>query len=208
MSEPAIEPAIELFEPRRLARHLNNRRVKTINRVVAPRRAAVALVLRNLGEAPEILLIKRMQRERDRWSGHVSFPGGMAETRDVDLLATAVRETHEEVAIDLLACARLLGPMDDQVAMARGGPLPMAITPWVFELQQPVEPQLSAEAEDVFWLPVAEALSGRIDKDFPYRFGGLKKNLPSWRWQGYTVWGLTHRMTTTLIELAREAASR
>ena len=198
--------ASELFEPRRLARYLNERTVKTINRVVAPRRAAVAVVLRNLDSAPEILLIKRVQRERDRWSGHVSFPGGMAEAGDKDLLATAVRETHEEVAIDLQTSARLLGPMDDQVAMAKGGPLPMAITPWVFELQKAVEPQLSAEAEDVFWLPVAEALSGRIDEDFPYRFHGLKKDLPSWRWQGYTVWGLTHRMTTTLFELAREAA--
>ena len=201
------EAAQNLLEPARLARYLADRKVSTINRVVAPRRAAVAVVLRNLDSAPEILLIKRVQRDRDRWSGHVSFPGGMAEVSDADLLATAVRETHEEVAIDLQVSARLLGRMDDQVAISHGGPLPMAITPWVFELQHPVEPQLSDEAEDVFWLPVAEALSGRIDEAFPYRFGGLKKDLPSWRWQGYSIWGLTHRMTSALFELARQASS-
>ena len=199
-------PARDLLEPARLARHLAARKVKTINRVVAPRRAAVAVVLRNLERAPELLLIKRVQRHRDRWSGHVSFPGGMAEQTDKNLLATAVRETHEEVAIDLETSGRLLGQMDDQIAISHGGPLPMAITPWVFELQQPVEPQLSAEAEDVFWLPVDEALSGRIDKAFPYRLGGISKDLPSWHWQGYVIWGLTHRMSTALFSLAQRAA--
>ncbi len=197
--------ARELLEPRRLSRYLGSRKHTVISRIVAPRRAAVAAILRDLQGSPEILMMKRVQRNRDRWSGHVSFPGGMAEERDADLRATAVRETSEEVAIDLDAHARLIGRMDDQVAISHGGPLPLAITPFVFELQDDVKPVPGPEAEDVFWLPLDEVLSGRLDAVFAYRFGALRKDLPSWKWQDFTVWGLTWRMTTTLLELAEQA---
>src|SRR5829696_8692147 len=67
------------------------------------RRAAVALVLRrNLSEA-EMLVIKRSVSERDHWSGHLALPGGRVEEGDASLLAAAVRETLEEVGVDLEA---------------------------------------------------------------------------------------------------------
>lgn len=50
---------------------------------------------------PEILFIKRAGRVGDRWSGHVAFPGGRRDPPDVDDRATAIRETREEVGLDL-----------------------------------------------------------------------------------------------------------
>ena len=65
------------------------------------RQAAVALVLREGPEGPELLVIKRSETERDHWSGHLALPGGRVEPGDENLLATAVRETLEEVGLDL-----------------------------------------------------------------------------------------------------------
>lgn len=31
--------------------------------------------------------------------------------------------------------------------------------------------------------------------------GPVRMTLPCWRWEGYTVWGLTHRMLSSLLEL-------
>ena len=49
----------------------------------------------------QILYIKRGDNDQDRFSGHVAFPGGKQEN-DESLLNAAVRETQEEVGLDLL----------------------------------------------------------------------------------------------------------
>src|ERR671920_2114796 len=74
--------------------------------------AAVAAVLT---PAPDsILLIRRADRSGDPWSGHMALPGGRREPGDTDLLATAIRETAEELGIEL-AHDDLAGHLDDVV---------------------------------------------------------------------------------------------
>ena len=51
---------------------------------------------------PEVLFIKRAGRKGDRWSGHIAFPGGSRDPSDVDDRAVAIRETMEEVGLDLM----------------------------------------------------------------------------------------------------------
>ena len=50
---------------------------------------------------PEILFIKRAGRAGDRWSGHTALPGGRRDPLDADDRAAAIRETMEEVGLDL-----------------------------------------------------------------------------------------------------------
>ncbi len=50
---------------------------------------------------PEILFIKRAERKGDRWTSHVALPGGRRDPKDEDDRAAAVRETFEEVGIEL-----------------------------------------------------------------------------------------------------------
>lgn len=178
-----------------------------ISATIAPRRAAVAVLLRWERAAPDVLLMQRVHREGDRWSGHVSFPGGMESPGDSDLLDTAIRETMEEVGVDLRATARLIGRSDDQMAMARGKVLPIAITPFVFAQTTPAPIALGPEADATLWLPVDAVRSGALDADYDYHLGPVPMKLPSWHFDGRTIWGLTHRMLGRLLEIAERRAA-
>jgi 8-oxo-dGTP pyrophosphatase MutT (NUDIX family) len=165
-------------------------------------RSAVAAVLRFDRGGPEILLMTRAERDGDRWSGHVSMPGGKQEDGDLDLLATAVRETREETGIDLTR-ADVLGRLGAVRAIAKGKVLPMTITTYVFHLPEDQPIVLSPEAADHFWFPLDRAATGELDSRYDYRLGPLHLDLPCWRWEGRCVWGLTHQMLSKLLEILR-----
>ena len=50
---------------------------------------------------PEVLLIKRAARAGDRWTSHIALPGGKMEPDDADDRATSIRETMEEIGLEL-----------------------------------------------------------------------------------------------------------
>src|SRR5262245_53024880 len=99
------------------------------------KRAAVAVVLRDAPAGFEILFIRRAEHPQDPWSGQIAFPGGRSEPGDADLRATAIRETAEELGLDLEAGAEYLGALDELRAMARMRPMNLAIAPFVFRLR-------------------------------------------------------------------------
>ncbi|MHC5211709.1 MAG: NUDIX hydrolase [Planctomycetota bacterium] len=171
------------------------------------RRAAVAIVLRPAGPAPELLLMTRVEHEHDPWSGQVSLPGGGHAPSDPDLLATAVRETREEVGLDLGCVGKPLGRLATIGAIARGGPLPMDITPFVFLLEGRHELRIGVEARDAFWLPLERTLRGELDGRYPYRHGDVERQLPCWQYEGRVIWGLTYRMIADLLGVVTGAAS-
>ncbi len=185
----------------RLRTLLQERYATHIPSLVAPRRAAVAAVLRPDPAGAHVLLMRRAERPGDRWSGQISMPGGMADPGDDDLLATAVREAREELGLALQP-SQALGRLDDQIAMAKGRVLPLAITPYVFAVDHAPMLSLNHEATTAFWLPLAPLLRGELDTVHRYTLGGLGHDLPAWRYEGHVIWGLTHRMLLKLVEIA------
>jgi 8-oxo-dGTP pyrophosphatase MutT (NUDIX family) len=143
--------------------------------------------------------MKRIERVGDPWSGHISLPGGRHDARDPDLLATAIRETHEELGIDLSG-ARLLGRLPS-LSPLMSGPNGMEVTPFVFLTHAAVEPQPGPEAESAFWLPIELAASGALDDTYTYP--GTTRTFPSWRYESHAIWGLTWRILGDLLALAQ-----
>ena len=169
------------------------------------RRAAVAMILWPKTTGPrfegDVLLMRRAERSDDRWSGQVSLPGGHQDPGDEDLIATAVRESFEEVGVDLSLEARLVGRLPRVQARARGKLLPMGITPVVFQAEGPLSPSPGVEAQEVFWFPLSRARTGELDREYRYRRDdGLIRKLPSWSFDDRVVWGLTHIMLSDLLQ--------
>ena len=173
--------------------------------IATGRRAGVAFLLRETRDGIEVLFIHRAEHPGDPWSGQMGLPGGRSEEHDADLLATAVRETHEEIGIDLSREAEMLGRLDEVQATHRGGPVDLAITPFAFRLGAPEhELTLSDEVQAFYWLSLDDLLgpSHRSTLDYPYDGKTLK--LPCFRIEGRVIWGLTYRMFTNLATLLRE----
>lgn len=163
------------------------------------RAAAVAALFREGPQGAEVLLIRRSEREGDPWSGHMALPGGRRERADVDLLATAVRETAEEIGVDLTRCAELIGVLEDQDATGRGSIDALPIRPFVFELWGDVQLSLSGEVSEVLWSPVRPILSGERRTTKAVAYQGQEYVLPGWDVEGRVVWGLTFRMLSSLF---------
>jgi len=165
--------------------------------------AAVAAVLRPGSRGAEVLLIRRAEHEGDPWSGHMAFPGGRFDPEDEHLLATALRETLEEVGLDLARSARLLGALAPLPAIARGRRVGMTIAPFVFELGDAVELAPNHEVVEALWAPLSALDRGEGRTSVEYVFDGQKLELPAWDVDGRVVWGLTYRMLESLLERVR-----
>lgn len=74
---------------------------------------------------PEVLFIKRASRAGDRWTGHVALPGGKRDPEDADDQATAIRETWEEIGLDLTAEEYMpVGNLPERVVTTSWGSIP------------------------------------------------------------------------------------
>ncbi len=165
--------------------------------------AAVAAVLR-FDEQPEVLLIRRSEKPDDPWSGHMAFPGGRSEPADADPLATAIRETGEEVGIDLNRHGQLLGRLDDLSAIAAGRLIDLVIVPYVFALPPGIEPvaaENNDEVDEVLWAQLEPLRLGNADTTRPYVLSGEHLELPAFEVSGHVVWGLTYRMLSAFFEI-------
>ena len=168
-------------------------------------RAAVALVMRDGAAGLDLLFIRRAEDEADPWSGQMGFPGGRAEPGDRDRRATAVRETLEEVGLDL-AGDEFLGALDEVRAMARMRPQDLVIAPHVFRLRPPAETNPGPEVASVHWLPLDEIRQERWLATMDYAHQGATLQFPCLRYDGLLIWGLTFRMFMGLRQRLENAA--
>ncbi len=169
-------------------------------------RAAVALILRDGEAGIELLFIRRAEHPLDPWSGQMAFPGGRAEPGDADLLGTAIRETEEEIGLDLRVTADHLGAMDEVRAMARMRPMDLAIQPFAFRLAGPAALTLGDEVRSVHWLPLGPILGAELRSTMEYAHEGTPLRFPCVRVDEIVIWGLTYRMLGALGERLAETA--
>ena len=163
------------------------------------RRAAVALVLRpDARDDLELLFIKRAEFAGDPWSGQIAFPGGRHEPQDASLRETAIRETREELGLDLALHGRVLGTLDDLYPRTPVLP-PILVRPYVF-LAAPVAPLApSHEVALAFWVPLAALAAPEASVLSTVRPRGAEMLVSSVVHGGHTIWGMTERMLRELL---------
>eukprot|EP00184_Porphyridium_aerugineum_P008799 CAMPEP_0184691446 /NCGR_PEP_ID=MMETSP0313-20130426/300_1 /TAXON_ID=2792 /ORGANISM="Porphyridium aerugineum, Strain SAG 1380-2" /LENGTH=511 /DNA_ID=CAMNT_0027149165 /DNA_START=483 /DNA_END=2018 /DNA_ORIENTATION=- len=104
----------------------------------------------------EMLFIKRAPRNNDPWSGHIALPGGRADAGETDY-ETSIRETREEIGLDLNNGFICIGRLNDRVVRARTKVMPMSYSGFVFFQQVCNTPDIKlnpGEIDSAFWVPM------------------------------------------------------
>lgn len=149
---------------------------------------------------PHLVLIQRTARGRH--GGQISFPGGLPEPEDRDLLATALREAHEEIG---------LNPANVEVIAALAPTETVTtsfyIQPYVALVKAPAQYLLQAtEVEAVLEVPLSTLLdlASPIEEEWQLPQGPrLVRFFP---WQQHRIWGATARIIESLLGALRSGA--
>ena len=148
---------------------------------------------------PELILTVR-SNEMPTHAGEVAFPGGKRDPGDRDLLATALRESEEEVG---------LAPREVEV-LGQLSPLAsrfgMKVTPFVGLVAADVPLQAEpGEIDEIFRVPLSFFLDSEPDLSSPIDFFGKRLRIPSYYFEDKRIWGLTAFMILDLINHAFDA---
>jgi 8-oxo-dGTP pyrophosphatase MutT (NUDIX family) len=157
------------------------------------RLAAVLLGLRD-GDEPRLVLTVRTN-DLPSHAGQVAFPGGRMDAGDADALATALRESEEEIGLDP-ALVTPLGYLDnfDTISGYR-------ITPVVACIAEHARLQAApAEVAEVFEVPLAFFLDPANLRRYTMEFRGHRREMVEFVHGGHRIWGATAAILLNLLK--------
>jgi 8-oxo-dGTP pyrophosphatase MutT (NUDIX family) len=168
---------------------------------VPGRTDAAVLVVLHLRAGELHAVFTRRRDDLRRHPGEISFPGGRRDPDDVDLLATALRETEEEIGLPRDE-VEVLGALQPTPTIATG----YAVYPFVGLIEPGRAWSLSPrEVAAVLELSLAELRGGYARRRL------LRRGLPV-RTDTYVVgddliWGATARMLADLLDRLDESGA-
>ena len=156
--------------------------------------AGVLIPVFDRGAELTVLLTKR-SAELKHHAGQVAFPGGRMEEGDPDIVATALRETYEEVGIapERVAVTGFLEPMPTITGYA--------VTPIVGFVETSVSLDIDrTEVEEAFEVPLPFLMDRANEREGVRHYQGRDIPVVEFQFGGHRIWGAT---ATMLIELRK-----
>lgn len=154
--------------------------------------AAVLVPIINRPSGLTVLLTRRTEHLRDH-AGQVSFPGGRCEPDDASPVATALRESVEEVGIQP-SQVEVIGVLPDYYTGTG-----FRVTPVVGLVSPPLNLKLDDfEVADVFEPPLEFLLDPANFRREVMEYRGAQRAYWAVPWQGYFIWGATAGMLVSL----------
>lgn len=149
------------------------------------RRAAVLILFYARDGILHVLLTKRTSIV-EHHKGQISFPGGSADEGDSSLIETALRETMEEIGLEISG-VRILGLYHDQWT-----PTGFSITPVVGYIPSlpPLKPNRH-EVEEIIEIPVSFFLDPANGEVRRMERAGKTVDVHFYRYGNHEVWGAT-----------------
>jgi 8-oxo-dGTP pyrophosphatase MutT (NUDIX family) len=158
------------------------------------RAAGVLIPIEMRADVPHVILTKRSSALKHH-PGQISFPGGKQEEHDTDVVATALREAHEEIGLPPQK-VKVLGslPTHETVTSFVMSPVVGLITS---EFSPRPEP---GEVEEVFSVPLAHITDVTRFSIQGRRWRGQRRHYYTVPFGPYYIWGATARILRGLAE--------
>ena len=166
-------------------------------------RAAVAVVFGGGERSPSLCFVKRAKRPGERWSGDMAFPGGWVSPEDASAREAALRETHEEVGLNLRD-ASYLGQLDDRRIGYSGEQEAPVLSSFVFYVGSGL-PELRPdgwETESAYWISLEHLRCEANRTIVPWD----SRSMPGIRYLDQVIWGLTLWVFQSLEATTRVAS--
>ena len=142
------------------------------------------------------VLVTQRTQTVGQHKGQISFPGGACEPGDGNLLATALRETYEEIGVPPDE-VEVLGALDDF-----GTVTSFVVTPFVGVISSHVEYRLNRdEVEATIEVPLSFFREPDHLRVEPREYQGRIHEVLYWDYGHYTIWGATASMLRSLLDL-------
>jgi 8-oxo-dGTP pyrophosphatase MutT (NUDIX family) len=163
------------------------------------KKAAVLMVLYPKDGELHILLTKRTE-DVEHHKGQISFPGGSLDDGDSDLVATALRESEEEIGLPRESVT-ILGTFHDHET-----PSGFAVTPVVAFAQAlpPLTPQ-EAEVAEIIEVPLSLFLDRRNERVKQRSPFGVPLNVYFYRFGEHEIWGATAAILRSFLLSLRQS---
>ena len=164
--------------------------------VSSSKTAAVLIPLFEREDHVQVLYTRRSDLMPSH-QGQVAFPGGRIDPADHDLIATALREAHEEVGIEPHK-VEVIGRLPPAAAAASG----YSVFPFVAKIDDAVSLRPDPrEVAEIFSVPVDVLRDPGFRGSYKFKRGKHVAEFPAILYGGQVIWGLTLRITENLLEL-------
>ncbi|HDO1324762.1 CoA pyrophosphatase [Aeromonas veronii] len=159
---------------------------------LSPAAVLIPVVMRD--EGLSVLLTRRSPRLRHH-GGQISFPGGRQDPGDENLIATALRETEEELGIPA-RLIEVIGTLNPLNTVSRFEVLP------VLGLLNGNYPLILSpdEVDHAFEVPLTHLLDRRNHIPLTLSRGGKAHTIYWIPWQQHFIWGATASMINQLAQ--------
>jgi 8-oxo-dGTP pyrophosphatase MutT (NUDIX family) len=162
----------------------------------APVPAAVLIAVTDRA-LPGIILTQRPETMRNH-AGQIAFPGGRVDPEDAGIVAAALREAHEEIAL-APHLVHVIGETDTYSTITG-----FAVTPVIGVVPPDVAYRASVgEVDAIFEVPLAFLLDPANHKVQALEHEGQKRQFFEITWRERRIWGATAAM---LVNLSRRLA--
>lgn len=157
--------------------------------------AAVLIPIVERNNGLKVILTKRSNNLKQH-PGQVSFPGGKSEKTDKSLVATALRETKEEIGINNKN-VEILGQLSKHVTITG-----FKITPFIGKIRTGFSTKIqTSEVSEIFEVPLSYLSNPKNFRVESVKWKGKKRFFYSIPYGPYYIWGATARILKNLADL-------